>query len=115
MHRFGLTARAKSKSPSGIEDRSNWLVSKSYVTARGVALDLDRKEPRADTSETGALGANQMPSHELATFIEQRHGVRIEVRFLPLLRASVRGQEVLERARLTARAMTQTAEKPSIP
>ena len=63
MHRFGLTARAKSKSPSGIEDRSNWLVSKSYVTARGVALDLDRKEPRADTSETGALGANQIPAH----------------------------------------------------
>jgi hypothetical protein len=35
------------------------------VTARGVALDLDRKEPRADTSETGALGANQIPFLEL--------------------------------------------------
>jgi hypothetical protein len=54
-------------------------------------------------------------SQELAAFIEQRHGVLIEVRFLPLLRASVRGQEVLERARQTARATTQTAEKPSIP
>jgi hypothetical protein len=53
-------------------------------------------------------------SQELATFIEQRHGVRIEVRFLPLLRASVRGQKVLERARQTARVTTQTTEKPSI-
>jgi hypothetical protein len=58
------------------------------------------------------LELGEASSHELAAFIEQRHGVRIETRIMPILKASVRGQEVLERARQAARAATQTAAKP---
>jgi len=58
------------------------------------------------------LELGEASSQELTAFIEQRHGVRIETRIIPILRASVRGQEVLERARQAARAAIQTAEKP---
>ena len=58
------------------------------------------------------LELGEVSSQELATFLEQRYGMRIEARIIPILKASVRGQEVLERARQAARAATQTAEKP---
>jgi hypothetical protein len=58
------------------------------------------------------LELGEASSHELAVFIEQRHGVRIEARIIPILKASVRGQQVLEQARRAARAATQTAAKP---
>jgi hypothetical protein len=58
------------------------------------------------------LELDEVSSQELAAFLEQRQGVRIEVRIIPILKASVRGQEVLERARQAARAAIQTAKKP---
>jgi hypothetical protein len=51
-------------------------------------------------------------AQELVAFIQHRHGVRIEARFIPVLRASLLGQQMLERARQTARATTQAAAKP---
>lgn len=59
------------------------------------------------------LELGEVSLQELAAFIQQRHGVRMEVRIIPILKASVRGQEVLERARQAARAAIQTAKKPS--
>ena len=44
---------------------------------------------------------------ELADFIERRHGVRIDPKFLPVVRASVRELEQLERARQAARAAVE--------
>ena len=46
------------------------------------------------------LELGDVSSPELATFLEQRYGMRFEARIIPILKASVRGQEVLERARL---------------
>ncbi len=56
------------------------------------------------------LELGEASTQELATYIEQRHGVRIDTRLIPVLRASVRGQEMLERARQASRAATQAAE-----
>jgi hypothetical protein len=58
------------------------------------------------------LELGEVSSLELATFLEQRYGMRIEARIIPILKASVLGQEVLERARQAARATIQTTEKP---
>ncbi len=58
------------------------------------------------------LELGEVSSQELATFIQLRYGVRIEARIIPILKASVRGQEVLERARQAARATIQTTDKP---
>ena len=44
---------------------------------------------------------------ELAAFIETRHGIRIEPRFIPIIRASLRELDLLEKAKATARAMTE--------
>lgn len=57
------------------------------------------------------LELGEVSSQELSTFLEQRYGMRIEARIIPILKASVRGQEVLERARQAARATIQTTEK----
>jgi len=59
------------------------------------------------------LELGEVSSLELAAFLEQRHGVRIEVRIIPILIASVRGQQVLERARQAARAAMSRETKDS--
>lgn len=43
----------------------------------------------------------------LAAFIHERFGTRIEPRFIPILKASVREREVIERARQAARALAE--------
>jgi hypothetical protein len=47
---------------------------------------------------------------EVAAFLERRHGVRIDARFIPFVRASVLEQEMLERARQAARAAAAKTE-----
>lgn len=40
---------------------------------------------------------------EVVSFMAREYGVRVEARFVPLFRASLRAKEVLERARTRAR------------
>jgi len=40
---------------------------------------------------------------ELVAFVAREYGVRVEARFVPVFRASLRAKEVLERARAKAR------------
>ena len=51
----------------------------------------------------------ESPAQDLASFIERRHGVRINPKFIPILRASVRELEHLERARQAAKAAVEKA------
>ena len=62
------------------------------------------------------LGDN-VPHQELALFLEQRHGLKIDVKVIPILRASVRELEILERARQAAKAVVEKAraEQPAGP
>jgi hypothetical protein len=57
----------------------------------------------------------EAPSAEFAAFIEQRYGVRIDPRFIPIYKASVRDQEQLKQARARARdtGASQPADSPS--
>lgn len=43
-------------------------------------------------------------AQELSAFIEQKHGVKIEPKFIPVYKASLRDKLRLEAARQTARA-----------
>jgi hypothetical protein len=54
-------------------------------------------------------------SAELAAFIERRYGMRIDPKFLPLYKASVRDKERLEQSRARARAavVSQPEDRPS--
>jgi hypothetical protein len=52
-----------------------------------------------------------VPAPALADFIQQRFGVKIEPRFIPLFRASLRAKGELEEARAMARAVL--ADKPA--
>jgi len=47
-------------------------------------------------------------AEDLSVFIEQQHGVKIHARLIPVLRASILGQEMLAQAREAARAATQS-------
>jgi hypothetical protein len=58
------------------------------------------------------LGATS--DQELAAFIQKRFGVRVEARFVPIWRASLKGQEVLERVRSELKAEI-TGSKSSSP
>ena len=60
----------------------------------------------------GKLG--DRPSAHLAAFIEQRYGIRIDPKFIPIYKASVRDKERLKEARARARAevVSQSADKP---
>ena len=49
-------------------------------------------------------------SEELARFIEQHYGVRIDPRFVPVLRASLRERDLLEGARAHAKAVVEQAK-----
>jgi hypothetical protein len=57
----------------------------------------------------------EAPSADLAAFIEQRYGVRIDPNFIPIYKASVRDKKELEQARAKARAkvVSQPADSPS--
>jgi ribosomal protein L12E/L44/L45/RPP1/RPP2 len=48
-------------------------------------------------------------AQELSAFIEKQHGVRIEAKFIPIFRASIRGKERLEAIRQAARAAVAQA------
>jgi hypothetical protein len=46
------------------------------------------------------------PSSEVVAFIEQRYGVRIDPKFLPVFKATLRAREQREEARARAKALT---------
>jgi hypothetical protein len=46
-------------------------------------------------------------AQELSSFIERRHGVKIEPKFIPLFKASIRDKERLEAERRAARAAAE--------
>jgi hypothetical protein len=48
-------------------------------------------------------------AQELSSFIEQKHGVKIEAKFIPLYKASLRDKLRLEAGRQTARAAVDQA------
>jgi hypothetical protein len=43
---------------------------------------------------------------EVAAFVEQKYGVKIDPRFLPVFKATFRAREQLEEARARAKALT---------
>jgi hypothetical protein len=51
-------------------------------------------------------------AQELSAFIEKKHGVRIEPKFIPVYKASIRDKIRLEAARQEARAAAEQT-KPS--
>ena len=56
-----------------------------------------------------------VPAPTLAAFIEREHGVKIDTKFLPFFKASLRGKEHLEQSRAKARAASggQLAPAPT--
>jgi hypothetical protein len=65
--------------------------------------DLPTKEEavRVALAELG-----DAPAPEVAAFIERKYGVRIDPRFLPVFKATLRAREHLEEARARAKALT---------
>jgi len=51
-----------------------------------------------------------VPAQELAAFIERQHGVRIEPKFLPVFKASLRNKLHMEAVRHAARAIVAQAQ-----
>jgi len=49
-------------------------------------------------------------AQELSSFLEQKHGVKIEPKFIPLYKASIRDKMRLETARQAARAAAERAK-----
>ena len=56
------------------------------------------------------LELGDAPAQELSAFIEKKHGVRIEPRFIPQFTASIRDKLRLEAARQAARAALEQAK-----
>lgn len=54
-------------------------------------------------------------AQELSSFIEMKHGVRIEPRYIPIFKASIRDKERLEVARQAARAAVAQSPPPCPP
>ena len=51
------------------------------------------------------------PDADLAAFLERRHGLTIDARFVPVLKASARGLEQLEQARKAAKEALEKASR----
>lgn len=60
------------------------------------------------------LEIGDVPAPELAAHIERQHGVRIDPKFLPIFKASLRNKVQLELVRQAARAVVAqaAAEQP---
>jgi len=52
-----------------------------------------------------------VPAQEVSAFIEKRHGVKIEPKFIPLFKASLRDRLRLEAARQAARAAAEQVKE----
>lgn len=52
-------------------------------------------------------------AQELSSFIEKRHGVLIEPRFIPIFNASLRAQNQLEQSRQASKAVLQRIQAQS--
>jgi hypothetical protein len=50
------------------------------------------------------LELGEAPAPELAAFIERQFGIKVEAKFIPIWRASLRGQQALEQSRNAARS-----------
>jgi hypothetical protein len=46
----------------------------------------------------------EVPAQELAAFIERQFGIKVDARFIPIWRASLRGRQALEQSRNAARS-----------
>ena len=72
-------------------------------------------EPRAATPVEAMRQAlaelGDAPDADLAAFLERRHGLTIDARFVPVLKASARGLEQLEQARKAAREAVEKAPR----
>lgn len=51
-----------------------------------------------------------VPAQELAAYIETRYGVKIDAKFIPLYKASLRDKLRLEAARQAARAVVEPSK-----
>lgn len=72
-------------------------------TATGIGGDMDKVElVQIALRELGNVSAQ-----ELSSFIDRRHGVLIEPKFIPIFKASLRAQEQLELARQAAKAVIE--------
>jgi hypothetical protein len=56
------------------------------------------------------LGA--VPNEELVAFVEREYGIRIEPRFVPVFRASLRSRQLMEQARARARETVAPERSP---
>lgn len=54
-------------------------------------------------------------AQELSSFIEQQHGVRIDPKFIPIFKASIRDKERLEAARQAAKVAGEPAPPTRLP
>jgi hypothetical protein len=54
-------------------------------------------------------------SEEIVAFIEQWHGVRIEPKFIPIYRASIKDKQLLEEKRRAAQALIAEAAEQAKP
>jgi hypothetical protein len=61
---------------------------------------------RQALAEIGEASAQELSAH-----LEQRHGVKVEARYIPFLRASLLEAEVVETVRQTARMLAEQASK----
>jgi hypothetical protein len=59
--------------------------------------------------QTALRELGDVSAQALSSFIERRHGVRIEPKFIPLFKASIRDKERLEAERRAARAAAEQA------
>jgi hypothetical protein len=79
---------------------------------------MEKEEPmglsKVELVRQALLELGEAFPQELATFIEQRHGVRIDARYIPIIRASILELEILEMIRQAARAAAQPEENPAV-
>ena len=57
----------------------------------------------------------EAPSEEITAFIEQGHGVRIEPKFIPIFRATIKDKQLLEEKRRAAQALAAQAAAETQP
>lgn len=57
----------------------------------------------------------EVTSEEIAAFIEQWHGVRIEPKFIPVYRATIRDRQLLDEKRRAGQALAADAPAAAQP
>jgi hypothetical protein len=85
------------------------------VIGRQLEWEGEKTVTKIEMVQQAVAVRGEATSEEIAAFIERWHGVKIEAKFIPIYRATIKDKQLLEEKRRVAQAMAAQAAAEAKP